>query len=125
MVQTTSRSTHIATAKAIAGEAWTSEQAYETLRDLCDRFGHRFAGSDGEKAAASFMAGFQTSTLSRSITSVGCEGPNGSRFLSRSAQKYDPLHYRTVPLEPSRPNSFRLAMAKLMDMPRLALRPAH
>jgi len=56
MVQTTSRSMHIATAKAIAGEAWTSEQAYETLRDLCDRFGHRFAGSDGEKAAASFMS---------------------------------------------------------------------
>jgi hypothetical protein len=43
-------------AKAIAGEAWTSEGAYETLRELCDRFGHRFAGSAGEAAAAAFMA---------------------------------------------------------------------
>jgi Zn-dependent M28 family amino/carboxypeptidase len=44
-------------AKAIAGEAWTSEAAYNTLREMCDRFGHRFAGSAGEAAAADFMAG--------------------------------------------------------------------
>ena len=43
-------------AKAIAGEAWTSEGAYDTLREMCDRFGHRFAGSAGEAAAADFMA---------------------------------------------------------------------
>ena len=46
----------MALAKAIAGEAWTSEAAYDTLRELCDRFGHRFAGSAGEAAAAAFMA---------------------------------------------------------------------
>lgn len=45
-----------ALARAIAGEAWTSEDAYATLRELCDRFGHRFAGSRGEAAAAAFMA---------------------------------------------------------------------
>lgn len=48
--------TATALAKAIAGEAWTTEGAYETLRDLCDQFGHRFAGSPGEAAAAAFMA---------------------------------------------------------------------
>lgn len=52
-------------ARAIAGEAWTSEGAYDTLRELCDRFGHRFAGSPGEAAAADYMAGrFRAAGLS-------------------------------------------------------------
>ena len=52
-------------AKAIAGEAWTSEGAYNTLREMCDQFGHRFAGSPGEAAAAEYMAGrFRAAGLS-------------------------------------------------------------
>jgi Iap family predicted aminopeptidase len=42
--------------KAVLGEVWTSEAAYATLGELCDTFGHRFAGSPGERGAAGFLA---------------------------------------------------------------------
>lgn len=41
--------------KAVLGEIWTSEAAYATLGALCDTFGHRFAGSAGERGAARFI----------------------------------------------------------------------
>src|SRR5687768_11882863 len=41
--------------KAVLGEIWTSEAAYATLGALCDTFGHRFAGSPGERGAAGFL----------------------------------------------------------------------
>ena len=41
--------------KAVLGEIWTSEAAYENLRALCDTYGHRFAGSPGERGAALFL----------------------------------------------------------------------
>lgn len=41
--------------KAALGEVWTSEAAYTNLRDLCDRYGHRFAGSPGERGASTFL----------------------------------------------------------------------
>ena len=41
--------------KRLLGEIWTSETAYENLRALCDTFGHRFAGSPGERGAAGFL----------------------------------------------------------------------
>jgi hypothetical protein len=41
--------------KAVLGEIWTSEAAYATLGELCDTFGHRFAGSPGERGAAAFL----------------------------------------------------------------------
>ena len=33
--------------KAVLGEVWTSQTAYTNLGELCDTFGHRFAGSPG------------------------------------------------------------------------------
>ncbi|MFW6075879.1 MAG: M28 family peptidase [Chloroflexota bacterium] len=42
--------------KDIVGTIWTSDNAYETLRELCDEIGHRFGGSESEKAGAEFLA---------------------------------------------------------------------
>src|SRR5207249_1347013 len=45
----------VALDKAALGEIWTSTAAYDNLRALCDTFGHRFAGSPGERGAATFL----------------------------------------------------------------------
>src|SRR4051812_41904509 len=45
----------VALDKAVLGEIWTSTAAYDNLRALCDTFGHRFAGSPGERGAATFL----------------------------------------------------------------------
>jgi Iap family predicted aminopeptidase len=42
--------------KAVLGEIWTSNRAYENLVYLCDRIGDRWAGSASERQAASFLA---------------------------------------------------------------------
>ena len=34
---------------------WTSNEAYETLRELCDDIGHRFGGSESERLGAEFL----------------------------------------------------------------------
>lgn len=41
----------------ILGEVWTSNEAYETLRELCDDIGHRFGGSESERLGAEFIKG--------------------------------------------------------------------
>jgi aminopeptidase YwaD len=41
--------------RQVLGEIYTSNAAYENLRDLCDTYGHRFAGSPGERGAAGFL----------------------------------------------------------------------
>ncbi len=41
--------------RAILGEVMTSNESYEVLRHLCDTIGHRFGGSDSEKAGAAFL----------------------------------------------------------------------
>lgn len=41
--------------KDILGTIWTSSEAYETLRELCDDIGHRFGGSDSERQGAEFL----------------------------------------------------------------------
>ena len=46
----------VALDKAVLGEVWRSEAAYANLGELCDTFGHRFAGSPGERGAAQFIA---------------------------------------------------------------------
>jgi aminopeptidase YwaD len=58
--------------KAVLGEVWTSENAYTTLGDLCDTFGHRFAGSAGERGAARF--------LQERLRGYGLEGVRGEPF---------------------------------------------
>jgi len=42
--------------KDVLGEIWSSNEAYETLIHLCDEFGSRFAGTEGEKPSAEFIA---------------------------------------------------------------------
>ena len=39
----------------IIGEVWTSNEAYDTLRELCDDIGHRFGGSESEHKGAEFI----------------------------------------------------------------------
>ena len=39
------------------GDIWSSNEAFENLTHLCDEFGSRFAGTEGEKPSAEFMAG--------------------------------------------------------------------
>jgi Iap family predicted aminopeptidase len=51
----TTREQMTALDKAVLGEIWTSTAAYDNLRALCDTFGHRFAGSPGERGAATFL----------------------------------------------------------------------
>lgn len=41
--------------REIIGDIWTSESAYENLVTLCDDFGSRFGGTEGERQAAEFM----------------------------------------------------------------------
>ncbi len=42
--------------KDVLGEIWSSNEAYETLLHLCDEFGSRFAGTEGEKPSAEYIA---------------------------------------------------------------------
>ena len=41
--------------RQLCGEIWTSQRAHNDLRQMCDFFGHRFAGSPGERGAALFL----------------------------------------------------------------------
>ncbi len=70
-----------------------SQAAYATLRDLCDTFGHRFAGSPGERGAATFL-------LER-LRAYGLEGVTAESFRytgwvrgSESLDVLEPLHVR-------------------------------
>lgn len=41
--------------KEVLATIWTSNAAYETLRELCDDIGHRFGGSESERKGAEFL----------------------------------------------------------------------
>lgn len=41
--------------QAILGDVWTSNEAYETLRELVDDIGNRFGGSESERRGAEFL----------------------------------------------------------------------
>ncbi|MFQ6054211.1 MAG: aminopeptidase, partial [Candidatus Bathyarchaeia archaeon] len=41
---------------SVVGDIWTSNEAFENLTVLCDSFGSRFAGTEGEKLAVDFIA---------------------------------------------------------------------
>src|SRR5947209_14846710 len=41
--------------KAVLGEIWTSNRAYENLTHLCDWVGNRWAGSESERRAGEFL----------------------------------------------------------------------
>jgi hypothetical protein len=41
--------------RALIGDIWTSDEAYRTLRELCDDIGHRYGGSESEKQGAEFL----------------------------------------------------------------------
>jgi len=47
----------VAAERDIIGELFTADEAYKNLAVLCDRFGSRFGGTEGEKGAVEFMAG--------------------------------------------------------------------
>jgi len=40
----------------LVGDIYTSDESMLNLRALCDRFGHRFAGSESERRASQFLA---------------------------------------------------------------------
>ncbi|HKO25531.1 MAG TPA: PA domain-containing protein, partial [Chloroflexota bacterium] len=42
--------------RALCGEIWTAQTAWETLVHLCEDHGSRFAGTPGEAGAAEFLA---------------------------------------------------------------------
>lgn len=42
--------------KAVIGEIWTSDRAYQNLLHLCDVIGDRFAGSESEHRGADYLA---------------------------------------------------------------------
>src|SRR5437868_4557972 len=41
--------------KAVLGEIWTSSEAYDNLVHLCDYVGNRWAGSESERQAATYL----------------------------------------------------------------------
>jgi len=41
--------------KAIVGDIWASNEQFQNLVKMCDEFGSRFAGTEGEKKAVEFM----------------------------------------------------------------------
>src|SRR5688500_7198289 len=41
--------------RQIIGDIWTTDESYEVLRQLCDEVGHRFGGSESERAGAEFL----------------------------------------------------------------------
>jgi aminopeptidase YwaD len=41
--------------RQIIGDIWTTNESYEVLRQLCDDIGHRFGGSESERAGAEFL----------------------------------------------------------------------
>jgi len=43
--------------KNIVGDIWASNEQFPNLVKMCDEFGSRFAGTEGEKKAVEFMAG--------------------------------------------------------------------
>jgi Iap family predicted aminopeptidase len=43
--------------RGILGAIWTSNESFETLRELVDDIGHRFGGSESERRGAEFLAG--------------------------------------------------------------------
>lgn len=43
--------------KAVIGEIWTSDRAYQNLLHLCDVIGNRFAGSESEHQGADYLVG--------------------------------------------------------------------
>lgn len=47
---------HLTLDQKIVGDIYTSPEAMETLYTLCDEFGSRFGGSEGERRAAEFLA---------------------------------------------------------------------
>jgi len=42
--------------KKVLGEIWSSNEAYDNLVHMCDEYGSRFAGTEGERPSAEFMA---------------------------------------------------------------------
>ncbi|HUG13574.1 MAG TPA: M28 family peptidase [Thermomicrobiales bacterium] len=41
--------------REIVGAIWTTDEPYQTLRELCDDIGHRFGGSESERLGAEFL----------------------------------------------------------------------
>jgi Iap family predicted aminopeptidase len=96
--------TVLALDKAVLGEIWTSEAAYTTLGALCDTFGHRFAGSPGERGAAGF--------LQERLRAYGLEGVTAEAFryvgwvrgpesLEVTAPRRQPLRALALPYCPA------------------------
>lgn len=55
-METTTRADALARAeKAVLGEIWTSDEAYQNLVYLCDRIGDRWAGSDSEREGGAWL----------------------------------------------------------------------
>lgn len=43
--------------RGVIAAIWTSDESFETLRELVDDIGHRFGGSESERQGAEFLAG--------------------------------------------------------------------
>ncbi|HVG97828.1 MAG TPA: M28 family peptidase [Chloroflexota bacterium] len=90
--------------KAVLGEVWTSQAAYANLGELCDTFGHRFAGSPGERGAALFVAerlrryGLEAVTVESFRYTGWVRGPSSIEVLSPWSV---PLRALSLPYCPS------------------------
>lgn len=69
--------------KLIAGDCYTSTEAMDNLTILCDEFGSRFGGTEGEKQAAEFI---KATLESYGLTNVQMESFEYSGWIRGSAK---------------------------------------
>lgn len=75
----------------IIGNIWTSNEAYETLREMCDDIGHRFGGSESEHKGAEF--------IKKKLESYGLENVRLEEFPMASWERGEASLKLTAPVE--------------------------
>lgn len=75
----------------IISEVWTSNEPYDTLRELCDDIGHRFGGSESERKGAEF--------IKAKLESYGLENVRLEAFPMASWERGDASLKLTAPVE--------------------------
>jgi Iap family predicted aminopeptidase len=77
--------------QGILGDIWTSNESYETLRELVDDIGNRFGGSESERRGAEF--------LKRKMESYGLENVRVESFPLASWERGQATLKLTAPVE--------------------------
>lgn len=77
--------------RQIIGDIWTSNESYDTLREICDDIGHRFGGSESERKGAEF--------IKKKLESYGLENVRIEEFPMSSWERGPATLKLTAPVE--------------------------